>query len=479
MTIIKYDFEPSPGPQTEAFQYAPDELFYGGAAGGGKSRMARAAAVILCATVPGVRVVLFRNSFPELRDAVEAPMLAETPEGLARYNQSAHEFRFLNGSVLALKHLNSNKDLTKYQGAEYQLVIFEEVTHFTERQYLYLKSRLRVAGRVKDRMQSLGLRPRMIATGNPGGIGHHWVKARFVDPVPAGTPFRLEPTEDEPNPGVRLYIHAKATDNPHVDSGYIDMLNALPEGEKQALRDGDWNVLDGVRFPGFKSNVHVIDPEDFPIPEFGAHRALGVDWGTAAPFAGVWVAKVGNIFIAYREVYQKNLGPAEQAAMLASVENSHERGPGRINTPVVLDPAMYAKAAHNPLSAINTDTPPPGSMAWYYYKQFGSSIKRANNDRLGGASTVDQLLAPVDMGGEMMPRLYIYSTCRNLIRTLPALPRDEKNPEDVDTHAEDHGYDALRYALMELVGKPLYRPSAAAHPVKRKPITAGIRSKTL
>lgn len=476
---ITYDFTPSPGPQTAAFQYAPDELFYGGAAGGGKSRMARAAGVIFCLSVPGVRAILFRNSFPEIRDAVEAPMLAEIPEALATYNKSSHEFRFINGSVLRLAHLKSDTDLPKYQGAEYQLVIFEELTHFTERQYLYLKSRLRVAGPVRRAMEAMGLRPRMIATGNPGGRGHHWVKARFVDPVKPGVPFRLAPTEDDPEPGVRLYIHAKATDNPHLDSGYTNMLNALPEGEKQALRDGDWNVLDGVRFPGFRTGIHVIDPEDFPIPEH-AVRALGVDWGTHAPFAGVWVAKVGNIFVAYREAYAKDMGTAEQAALLASMETHVERGPGRLQTPVVLDPAMWARAAANPLKSNDPNSAPPGSTAWYYQKVFGSAVRKANNDRLGGASTIDQLLTPVDIGnGEKMPRLFIYSTCRNLIRTLPALPRDDKNPEDVDTKAEDHAYDALRYALMSMLEEPLTRPDAANFGRKVRNTTAGVRTKQL
>ena len=118
-------------------------------------------------------------------------------------------------------------------------------------------------------------------------------------------------------------------------------------------------------------------------------------------------------------------------------------------------------------------------MAWYCWKQCGHAVKKANNDRLGGASTIDQLLTPTDLGGQKMPRLYIYSTCRNLIRTLPALPRDDKNPEDVDTKAEDHAYDALRYAVMELVGKPMHRPAAANYGRPARPATAGVRNKAL
>lgn len=472
---VNYDFTPDPGPQTAAFQYAPDELFYGGAAGGGKSRMARAAAVVFAASVPGARVAIFRRTFPDLRRAVEGPMLAEVPRELATYNASTHEFRFVNGSVIELAYMNRATDVEKYQGAEYQLVVFEELTHFTERQYLYLKSRLRASGPVRDRLNALGLRPRMISTGNPGGIGHHWVKARFVDPAPAGTPFRPRPSDRERNPGVRLYIHAKATDNRHINPEYLDMLNALPDGEREALRDGDWDILEGVRFPGWRRDVHVIDPEDFPIPDRGSLRAVGIDWGSSAPFAAVWVAKVGEAYIVYREAYRTGLTPEQQAALVADMETHEERGPGRA-TPIALDPACWAKAPTQPLARSTPGgPPPPGSIARAYWDRFGSSVRKANNDRLGGWATLDALLAPVDIGdgGPPAPRLYVYSTCRNLIRTLPALPRDEKNPEDVDTHAEDHAADAARYALMELVGRRYERPDAAAY--TDEPLTAGIR----
>lgn len=461
---VRYDYTPDAGPQAAAFRHVVDELFYGGAAGGGKSRMARAAAVLFAMLIPGARVVIFRRSHPELRDAVLAPMLLELPPSLARYNKQASEFTFINGSVIRLAHLGRASELQKYQGAEYQLVIFEEVTHFTKREYLYMKSRLRVAGEVRDRMEAQGMRPRMIATGNPGGIGHHWVKARFVDPAPAGTLFRTRPTAREPRPGVRLYIHAKATDNSHIDPSYNDMLNALPDGERAALRDGDWDVMDGVRFPGFKRGLHVIRPEDFPLPPVGAFRAIGVDWGSSAPFAAVWVAKVGEAYVVYREAYAKGLTPDQQAERIHSVMGVDENGPGRI-TPIALDPACWARSPQQPLAKATpaNGAPPPGSIARAYWDRFGTLVQRANNDRLGGAATLDRLLTPRDWGdGEApAPSIYIYDTCRNLIRTLPALPRDERNPEDVDTHAEDHAYDALRYAIMALEGKAQRRPSAA------------------
>lgn len=473
-TSVRYDYTPSPGPQAEAHKVSVDELLYGGAAGGGKSRFARAAAVIMAAMIPGSRVLILRRTFKDLRRSVEGPLLQEIPKELGSYNRSDHEFRFVNGSILELGYLQRASDLDQYQGAEYQLIIFEEATHFTEEQYEYLLSRLRAAGNVQASLDKFGIRPRMILTANPGGIGHHWVKRRFVDPAPAKTPFRLTPTLETPNPGVCMYLPARATDNKHLGKDYLDRLDNLPENLRAALRDGSWDILDGVRFPTFNRAVHVIDPSDFPIPPEGSVRALGVDYGSAAPFAGAWVAKVGEIFVVYREAYKAGLTPPQQAKMLRAKEGPEERDQGRI-TPLALDPSMWARSPHQPNAPSPGGLPPSGSIASSYREVFGGAVKKAHNDRLGGAALIEELLRVREEDG--LPRLFIYSTCTNLIRTLPSLPRDDKNPDDVDTHAEDHIYDALRYALQELAGRPTPHGGSHRAPSPGRASLYGLRDK--
>lgn len=450
-TSVRYDYKPHPGPQTLAHSIAVDELLYGGAAGGGKSRWARAVLVEFCMSFPGVRAILFRRTFADLERSVVEPLLNEIPRELGRYNASKHQWRFVNGSILELGHLQKKTDQEKYQGAEYQMICFEEATHFTEEQYLYMKSRLRSAGRVRDMLLAAGLRPRFIATANPGGIGHHWVKGRFVDPAPSGRVFRVRPSLQEPNPGSRLYLPAKATDNPSLGSEYLDTLNALPDATRKALRDGDWDVLEGVRFPSFNRQVHVIEPEELPIPHGSAIRAVGVDYGSAAPFAAMWMAKLSdNLVVVYRELYKRGLSPRQQARMIAESEAPGERLPVR-PIPLAIDRSMWARSVNDP-----TATPlvkggaPPGSIAAAYQEEFGSSVVKSQSDRIAGAALIDDLLRVRDDG---LPRLLIYSNCVNLIRTLPALPRDPKRPEDVETTAEDHAYDALRYGAMELLGQ--------------------------
>jgi hypothetical protein len=449
ITKVVYDYEPHPK-QAQAHAIHVDELMYGGSAGGGKSRFGRAEAVLACMQVPGLAAIIFRRTFPDLNRSVVGPLLEEIPQELGYYHRSDHKWYFTNGSTLELGHLQSAKDLDKYQGAELQLIVFEEATHFTEHQFRYLKSRLRAAGKVKARMEELGIRPRMILTANPGGVGHHWVKNRFVDPAPPLTVFRAKPSKKQPNPPTRCYVPARVSDNPSVDDGYVDNLHSLPENLRKALLDGNWDVLDGVRFPSFSRDVHVIEPGMLPIPHFGYQRAVGIDYGSSAPFVALWGAKLSDdLVVIYREVDGKGLTPRQQAELIRDSEAPDERMPGR-PLPLVLDPSMWARSINNPLAVASGDTPPPGSIASYYHEVFGSAVSKARNDRIGGWALVEEQLRVRDDG---LPRLLIHSTCVNLIKTLPAVPRDRKNPDDVDTTSDDHWADAARYLLMELIGK--------------------------
>lgn len=448
---VPYVYEPSAGPQTLAHHTFVDEMLYGGAAGGGKSRMSRAEAVLMCLRVPGFRAIIFRRTFPDLERSVVEPLLQEIPRELGRYNSTKHLFRFNNGSILELGHLQRLDDLMKYQGAEYQLIVFEEATHFVFKMFDFMRSRVRAGGPVAAELAKLGLRPRMILTANPGGVGHHWVKREFIDPAPAGKVWRPRPTPEQPEPPTRCFVPAKATDNPHLDRGYINKLNALDDNLRAAMRDGNWDVLDGVRFPSFSRNIHVIEPEQLPVPHFGYPRAIGIDYGSSAPFAALWGAKMtDDLVVVYRELYKPGLTPKQQAELIRDSEADDERMPDRPIS-MVLDPSMWARPVNDPNAVSKNDAPPPGSIADAYYKVFGRSVGKARNERVGGWALVEEQLRVREDG---LPRLLIHSTCTNLIRTLPAVPRDKRNPDDVDTTSEDHAPDALRYLLQELIGKP-------------------------
>lgn len=453
---VRVDYTPEPR-QAEAHATLVDELLYGGAAGGGKSRFARAEALAMALQVPGSATLILRRTFRDLNRAggMIQGLRLEVPRELGTYNGTDHVWTLRNGSTIELGYLASDADVGNYQGAEYQLIIVDEVTQQTEFRYRYLLSRLRAAGPLADRMAAAGLRPRIIATGNPGGIGHGWVKARFIDPAPPSVVWRPRPSLEDPDPGTRCFIPAKVTDNSHIDDGYRRKLDSLPEDERRALRDGDWDVYSGQRFRHFRRAVHVIDPEDLPLSLGGITRAVGVDYGLDAPYAALWGARLADgLIVVYREDYRPGLTPDEQARAILSLEAPGERAQGR-PVPVALDPSTWARNPHVPhpkgpgstVIANVDDGPPPGSIAAAYRAHLGPAVVKAHNDRLAGVALISDKLRVRPDG---LPRLLIYSTCRNLIRTLPALPRDPKRPEDVDTKAEDHAYDALRYLVNEL-----------------------------
>lgn len=484
MPTVAYDYEPSPV-QAEAHDVVVDELLYGGAAGGGKSRWGRAEAVRMALLVPGSRTILFRRTYKDLKRSVVMPFRLEMPKGVATYSTTDFTWTFTNGSVIELAYLKRKDDVLNYQGAEYQLVIWEELTQFTEFAYRYMLTRLRAAGHIKDRMEELEWRPRVIATANPGGPGHFWVRQRWIDPAPPKTVWLPEPTDDDEEPGTRCYMPAKATDNPHIDKSYVKRLKRAGGNLARAMLEGDWDILEGVRFDQWRADTHVITAREFHdlfkdtdgVPLFGYPRAIGIDYGTRAPFCALWGVKLANgTVVIYREAYEIGLTPSEQADKILDMEADGERREDR-PLPAVMDPSMWKAPDANPLGIkAAKDQPPVGSVADFYRQRLGN-IHKARNDRIGGWALIDEHLR---VGDDGLPGLLVVETCRNLIRTLPALPRSDKNPEDLDTDAEDHAADACRYLLQELAGKE-YRPKPSAHERLRlegtnRSVTAGVQS---
>lgn len=440
--------------QQAAINSPADELLYGGASGGGKTALLIAQAINLCLLVPGARVLILRRTFSALERTIEPEIRSRLPRIVGTYNQSKHQFAFRNGSLLDLGYLESEDDKYQYQGTAYQMILMDELTQFTETQYNYLRSRLRAAGDVAERLAQLGWRPRVMSASNPGGRSHAWVRARFVDPAPAGQVFRPAATTPGRTPGTRVYIPARVSDNPYLDASYADRLADLGDPVLvRALLDGDWDILEGVRFPQWRQAVHVIDPEQLPIGVGAGYvQAVGVDYGSRAPFVALWGALLPDgLVVVYREVAGTNLTAVQQAAMMAAAEAPGERGPGR-SIPIALDPSCWARGHTTPGTWATTDPslPPPGSIAHDYRKMFGSAVVKAINDRRSGWSLLDEKLR---VQADGLPRLLVYSTCRQLIKYLPAAPRDLRDPGDVDTNSHDHEIDSLRYLLMELEGK--------------------------
>lgn len=467
--------------QTLGHRLWADERLYGGAAGGGKTEWLLAE-VLAPVLRHGVNGIILRRTYRHLSQpqGIIERLRARIPRYVGRYNASKHLWTFANGALLQLGHLQHDGDVEQYMGAEFGVMAWDQVEQFTEWQYRRMIGHpLRVS---EDHPASAaGFRPYVVATANPGGDGHQWVKSRWIDPAPPNVVWQPNPSEDEQRPGSRAFIPARVEDNAYLGDHYIARLEGLPEDDRRALRDGDWDVYKGARFGHvWKRPVHVIDPEAWPVRVgAGIPRAIGIDYGNAAPFAALWGALFPDgLVVIYRELYRTNLSPAEQARLVVDAESPGERGRGR-PVPAYLDPSCWARNPNEPRpqpgAIAHPGQPPKGSIA-DTYRRNGLPVLRANNDRHAGTALIASQLG---VRADGRPRLLIYSTCVNLIRTLPGLPRDPHDPELYSTKAEDHAADALRYLLMGLVGVDAPAPDARNRSADREgPRTGRPRSVT-
>ena len=429
-------WQPQPGPQTHLLTCPVFEVFYGGARGGGKTD-GMLGEWVAHAHRYGDRAsgLMVRRTRTELYDTIERSRQLYTLIG-AKFHEQDKLWRFPNGARLRFAYLERDADAANYQGHNYTRVYVEEIGNFPNpAPIMKLMATLRSSANVPCRFR---------ATGNPGGPGHHWVRARYIDPAPQGYQIIREGGLG------RVYIPAKVRDNHALmrsDPSYVDRLRMSGSPELvRAWLEGDWTVVSGAFFPEFSLDAHVLAP--FTIPEdWTRYRAC--DWGSARPFSVGWYAiSDGSIpriprgaIVKYREWYgmrdnQPNVGLKLTAEEVAQGIKEREHGE-RINlTHSVIDPAAYAE-----------DGGP--SIAERMFRE-GVRFYRADNKRVsqkGALGGWDQLRARLK-GEDGRPMLYFFATCIHTIRTLPALQHDDDKPEDVDTEAEDHAADETRYACM-------------------------------
>lgn len=455
--------------QRLASSYLTDEILFGGAAGPGKTAWMLAELVNLCLAVPNGKALLLRNTYQELQEEILPRLQAAIPAWVGKYSAKLSAFVFFNGARLRLGYLERDDDKRHYIGAEYIAIGWDELTLMPWSAYQFLRSRLRATGAIADRLRQLGLRPRMIATSNPGGPYHVQVKIYFVDAAPPGRIVR-----DRASQLTRVYVPATIDDNPAMGPEYRRMLSGLPEQQRKALLTGSWDILEGVRFSAWKYNRHVIDPSYLPLPDISGERVIAVDYGFAAPFAAVWMVKLGaGIILVYREAYATELTAEQQAQMIRRMTPDDEWAQ---RPTIIMDPAAWGRRDAS-AQKTGTDAPPVSSPAHDYQRILGITPKKANNDRKRGAWKLDSKLLVQPDG---FPRFLVYSTCTDLIRTIPSLLRSKIDPDDVGQtpKQEDHIYDSVRYGLLHLDPRdptPLRDPARMEE--LRKPITAGLMAR--
>ncbi|MGN1120232.1 MAG: phage terminase large subunit, partial [Oscillospiraceae bacterium] len=436
-----------PQPKQIEFMSRPEyEALYGGAAGGGKSD-AIVVEALRQVDNPNYRAIIFRKTFPQCRELIIKSMrIYKSAYPKATYNGSEHYWKFPSGAKIYFGSMPNSMSYLQYQGLSYSFIAFDELTHFTQEEYEYLISRNRADGP--------GLRVYIRATANPGGIGHGWVKNRFITPVPPNTTQHIKSTIRD-NGGkkieierTRIFIPSTVFDNEELlknDPDYLASLGLLPEAQKKALLYGDWDSYEGQVFTEWKNNpegydthlnTHVINP--FPIPDSWP-RFRTFDFGYSKPFTAQWWAidYEGRAYL-YRQLYgcteTPNTGlkwePRKIAREIKNIENQCEKGHEILG---IADPAIWDQSRGRDGTIITM------------FEEEGVYFEKGTNDRLSGKMQCHYRMAMDEAGRPMM---YVFNTCKAFIRTIPNLVYSEVNTEDVNTSLEDHDYDAMRYFFM-------------------------------
>ncbi|GAA0696315.1 terminase [Dyella marensis] len=447
---------PQAGNQLAAFEadWCP-ELFYGGERGGGKSdfqigyqedgalRYGKAH-----------RGIMFRKTYPEIEELQARAAEVFPAEGAVYKSQPSADYPFSNcwywpsGASVKMRYIEAEKDYGRYHGHSYTRISFDEVTEYeTPAGLLKMLSTLRSAHGVPCSVR---------LTGNPGGVGHIWVKGRYIDIGPAMKPYV------DPDSGIlRMFVPSRFSDNRLLvmnDPEYQRRIIAATGGNealKKAWLEGDWNIVAGAFFDCWNTAKHVIRP--FQIPSDWGRIRSG-DWGSAKPFSFGWWAIAGDDFshpdgfviprgalVRYREWYgakdsarEPNVGLKMTAEEVGKELARLEREDAAISN-AVLDPAAFSE-----------DGGP--SIAERIYRGSGNKIgfRKADNRRVktvGAMGGWDQMRSRL-IGEDGIPMLYCFNTCHDSIRTIPLLQHDRLRIEDIDTDMEDHAADEWRYACM-------------------------------
>ena len=435
-------WSPQPGPQTALLTCPIPEICYGGARGGGKTD-GMLGEWCSHAAEHGEHAIgiMLRRTRTELIETIERSRTLYGQLG-ATFNEQKFMWTFPNGARLRFAHLERDSDANKYQGHNYTRVYVEECGNFpSATPILKMFATLR---------SGAGVPCKALLTCNPGGPGHGWVKARYINPAPRG--YVSIPTEFT-NPWThekiireRIFIPSFVTDNKYLGSDYIATLQQSGNDNLvKAWLMGDWDIVDGAFFDKW-SHRNIVTP--FKVPDDWL-RFRAADWGYTAPFSLGWYAVAGDdaheyglqrgCLVRYREFYAMAPGQPNVGLRLTTEELAvmvKEKSQGERYAYSVIDPAAFAENG--------------GPSIAERFARAGVEFKPADNRRLGARGAMggwDLLRARIN-GQDGKPMFVTFSTCTELIRTLPILQHDPDRAEDLDTHQEDHAADELRYAVM-------------------------------
>ena len=479
----------TPQPKQVLFHQCPaNEILYGGAAGGGKSKGIRWDAFDWATRIPNLQIYIFRRTFPELERSHILESLKEYPQEAGRYKEGKHRWEFVNGSMIHFCHVERDKDVIKYQSEEIHILYIDELTHFTEAMYTYLRHRVRMSEELKAKLPDFARDqiPGIKAGTNPGGIGHSWVKKYWVDRC---KPFmELDQADHVVQMGKtdggmrRAFIPAKLDDNMYLDEDYKDRLTGLGGVLAKAMRDGNWDIFAGQAFPEISKEVHAVTP--FIIPAHWDQFCV-MDWGYNTPFSIGWYAHNDGVIYRTHEWYGKEDPDAVDQGMRLNVGEVAD-GLREREADYGLKPRRRI-AGHDlwferGMGSTQDRTGP--SLAEEFSRR-GFSWRRADITRRMGKQQLHMRLAwakdDQGMAFDVPPKLVVFNTCHWFWRLFPSIVLDPANPEDIAPKQEDHVYDEVRYACMSrpmrAVAKPKDAPRLSMNHIDKTMKAAKRRSK--
>lgn len=448
MSAQKIIWSPQEGPQTDLIRCPVFEVFYGGARGGGKTESSIGDWLDHSSTYGEHAVGIFvRRKFKQLAEVI-ARTKQLFPKINGKYNEQKAEWLMPGGARLKFVYLERDSDAEEYQGHNYTRVYVEEVTNFPSPGPI---DKLRATLR-----SGTGVPVGMRLTGNPGGPGHNWVKARYIDPAPQGYKIVTQECDVEIDGVIRtvsldrVFIPSKLGDNMLLlrnDPTYVLRLRQSgSEALVKAWLEGNWDIVDGAYFPGLNEAIHGRPASIIRQITPGTVLFRAFDWGSYKPFSVGWYAiadglwprdnplPFGAIF-RYREWYgasgvNKGLGMTADKVMdgIMTFEEGERIRYG------VADPAIFIRNGGPSIAE----------------SMLRCRWRRADNKRLPGWEAMRQRFD----GQDNVPMLYIANECEDFWRTVPTLQHDDDNPEDLDTDGEDHIADEVRYACMSRPWRP-------------------------
>lgn len=431
-----------------------NEILYGGAAGGGKSVLLRMIAIIWCINVPGVQVYLFRRKVKDLiATHLRGPMSFKVmlkdyiADELCKINNSDNTIEFTNGSVISLNHCQHESDIENFLSTEMHVLLLDEATTFTEKMIRELRGRLRL-GSFREQIpeEFRNCLPFIIYGTNPKGISHNYFSRGFVNAKEPHTIFKA-PTDDG---GMkRIFIPSLISDNPYIDEDYAERLMGMGDPDVvAAYLAGDWSIVEGAALPSLSRKHHVI-PGTYFCKSWPIYRAY--DYGYSAPYF------VAFYMVATGESDNPKFNPPKGSIIIHTIIYGADKNEGGLKEDVQITgrkiknhESLYypwRKVLPGPADNSIFDSEQGPSIADSIGVKFEKSDKTAGS-RILGLAEIRRLLFNSIFHRNEEPGLYFSSLALELFNQLRVLPVDDKNIEDVDTSANDHGYDVVRYIAL-------------------------------